>query len=261
MYSMAMWMLLAAAPLQAVIGDFHGLNTLEHQPAKIAAMEGHWQNKPGESVPLLVFGWPDMQAERTQFAIGIPKLGSLILTHSMDGQYPGLKEFAPQDRPNSLVLFWTFRAMVGLGVLMIALAVCAGFARLRGNLYVSRPLQRFALFMGPAGLLAILAGWMTTEIGRQPWIVYGLLRTSDAVSPHGAGPVALTLAIFVVVYFAVFGTGSWYLLKIVAKGPESGEARDPVPGGPGQPRTPSRPLSAAPERTQAGGALVEGRPR
>ena len=261
MFSMAMWMLLAAAPLQAIIGDFHGLNTLEHQPAKIAAMEGHWQNRPGEAVPLLVFGWPDMQAEETRYAIGIPRLGSLILTHSTSGQYPGLKEFAPEDRPNSLVLFWTFRAMVGLGMLMILLAFCAALARWRGRLYDARPLLRYALAMGPAGLLAILAGWMTTEIGRQPWIVYGLMRTSEAVSPHGAGPVALTLAIFVVVYFAVFGTGSWYLLKIIAKGPESGEAHDPVPGGPGQPRTPARPLSAAPEKALPGGAVIEGRPR
>jgi cytochrome d ubiquinol oxidase subunit I len=260
MFSMAMWMVLAAAPIQAVIGDFHGLNTLEHQPAKIAAMEGHWQNKPGEAVPLLLFGWPDMQAEETKYAIGIPKLGSLILTHTLDGQYPGLKEFPAEDRPNSLVVFWTFRVMVGLGVLMIGLAALAALARLRGKLYDSRIVHRFALAMGPAGLVAILAGWMTTEIGRQPWIVYGLMRTSEAVSPHGAAPVALTLAIFVVVYFAVFGTGSWYLLKIIAKGPETGESHDPVEGGPGQPRTPSRPMSAAPEKTLPGGSLVEGAP-
>jgi cytochrome d ubiquinol oxidase subunit I len=248
MFSMAMWMLLAAAPIQAFIGDQHGLNTLQYQPAKIAAMEGHWENKPGESVPLLLFGIPDMQAEETKYAVGIPKLGSLILTHSADGQFAGLKEFAPEDRPNALVVFWTFRAMVGLGLLMIALASLALLARWRGRLYDTRLLQRFALLMGPAGLVAILAGWMTTEIGRQPWIVYGLLRTSEAVSPHGAGPVALTLAVFVVVYFTVFGAGTWYGLKIIAKGPSSGESHDPVEGGPGQPRTPSRPLSAAPEK-------------
>jgi cytochrome d ubiquinol oxidase subunit I len=248
MFSMAMWMILAAAPLQAFIGDQHGLNTLEHQPAKIAAMEGHWDNKPGESVPLLVFGWPDMQAEETKFAIGIPKLGSLILTHSTTGQVPGLKDFPPEDRPNSTIVFWTFRAMVGLGMLMIALACLALLARWRGRLYESRLVHRFALWMGPAGLAAILFGWMTTEIGRQPWIVYGLMRTSEAVSPHGAAPVALTLAIFVVVYFAVFGAGTWYGLKIIAKGPATGESQAPVEGGPGQPRTPSRPLSAAPEK-------------
>jgi len=189
-----------------------------------------------------------MQAEETKYAIEIPKLGSLILTHSVNGQFPGLKEFPPEDRPNSTILFWTFRAMVGLGVLMIALAGVALLARMRRRLYSSVLVQRFALLMGPAGLIAILAGWMTTEIGRQPWIVYGLMRTSEAVSPHGAAPVALTLAIFVVVYFTVFGAGTWYGLKIIAKGPSSGEAHDPVSGGPGQPRTPSRPLSAAPEK-------------
>jgi cytochrome d ubiquinol oxidase subunit I len=248
MFSMAMWMVLAAAPIQAFIGDQHGLNTLHHQPAKIAAMEGHWQNKPGEAVPLLLFGIPDMQAERTKYAIEVPKLGSLILTHSMNGQFPGLKEFAPEDRPNATIVFFTFRAMVGLGLLMIALAFCGLLARLRGRLYESRFVLRYALWMGPAGLAAILFGWATTEIGRQPWVVYGLMRTSEAVSPHGAAPVALTLAIFVVVYFTVFGAGTWYGLKIIAKGPASGEAQAPVPGGPGQPRTPSRPLSAAPEK-------------
>jgi len=248
MFSMAVWMLLAAAPLQAVIGDFHGLNTLEYQPAKIAAMEGHWENRPGESVPLRLFGWPDMQEERTKFAIGVPKLGSLILTHSTTGQYPGLKEFAPEDRPNATVLFWTFRSMVGLGLLMIVLSLLALLARWRGRLYGSHFLLRFALYMGPAGLVAILAGWMTTEIGRQPWIVYGLMRTSDAVSSHGAAPVALTLAIFIVVYFTVFGAGTWYGLKIIAKGPETGESNQPVEGGPGESRTPARPLSAAPEK-------------
>jgi cytochrome d ubiquinol oxidase subunit I len=261
MFSMAMWMLLAAAPLQALIGDLHGLNTLEHQPAKIAAMEGHWENRPGETgVPLLLFGWPDMQAEETKYAIGVPKLGSLILTHSTTGQYAGLKEFAREDRPNATVLFWTFRAMVGLGLLMIALAASALLARWRGRLYDSRFVQRYALCMGPAGLAAILAGWMTTEIGRQPWIVYGLMRTSEAVSPHGAAPVALTLAIFIVVYFTVFGAGTWYGLKIIAKGPATGEAQDLVDGGPGQPRTPSRPLSAAPEKTTPRGDVVEGAP-
>jgi cytochrome d ubiquinol oxidase subunit I len=210
-------------------------------------------------VPLLLFGIPDMQAEQTKYALGIPHLGSLILTHTMDGQYPGLKEFAPEDRPNALVVFWTFRVMVGLGLLMIVLAACAALARWRGRLYGSRLLQRCALWMGPAGLVALLAGWYTTEIGRQPWIVYGLMRTSEGVSPHAAGPVALTLAVFVVVYFAVFGAGTWYGLKIIAKGPETGGAHDPVEGGPGQPRTPSRPMSAAPEKTLPSGAVVEGK--
>jgi cytochrome d ubiquinol oxidase subunit I len=255
MFSMAMWMVLAAAPLQAVLGDLHGLNTLEHQPAKLAAMEGHWDNVPGERVPLLLFGLPDMQAERTRYAVGVPGLGSLILTHSLDGRVPGLKDFPRQDRPNSTVVFWSFRAMVGLGLLMVALALAALLARWRGRLYDARPLLRFALWMGPAGLAAILAGWITTEVGRQPWVVYGVMRTADAVSTHAAAPVALTLAIFVVVYFAVFGAGTVYGLRILAKGPHTDESELPTPGGPGQTRTPSRPLSAADENDDGNGGV------
>ncbi|MEO8162056.1 MAG: cytochrome ubiquinol oxidase subunit I, partial [Arenimonas sp.] len=261
MLSMAMWMLLVAAPIQALLGDMHGLNTLKYQPAKIAAMEGHWRNTPGESMPLLLFGIPDMQAEETKYAIGVPKLGSLVLTHSIDGQVPGLAEFAPEDRPNALVVFWTFRAMVGLGLLMIGLALLALLARWRGQLYSSRLVLRYALLMGPAGLAAILAGWLTTEIGRQPWIVYGLMRTVDAASPHAAATVAFTLAMFMVVYFTVFGAGTVYALRIIAKGPEAGESDHPVAGGPGESRTPSRPLSVAPEKRDAGGGLADGEPR
>jgi len=258
MLSMAMWMVLLAAPLQAVIGDYHGLNTLKHQPAKIAAMEGHWENKPGEGVPLTLFGIPNMAAERTDYAVKIPRLGSLILTHSLDGQFPGLKEFAPEDRPNSLVVFWTFRTMVGLGMLMITLGLFALWSRWRKRLYTSKIFLRFALAMGPAGLVAILAGWYTTEIGRQPWIVYGLMRTSEAVSPHSAAPVGLTLAIFVVVYFAVFGAGTVYGLRIIGKGPALPGTDDTVEGGPGQPRQPMRPISAAGDVEQADGSLREG---
>jgi len=251
MLSMALWMLLAAAPLQALVGDAHGLNTLEHQPAKLAAIEGHWQNHPGEGVPLILFGWPDMQAETTRWKLEIPRAGSLLLTRSWDGQIPALKDFAPADRPNSAVVFWTFRAMVGLGFLMIALAL-AGLALRRGaRLYRTRWFLRFMLLMGPSGLVALLAGWLTTEIGRQPWIVHGLMRTADAVSPIGAAPVAFSLAMFVVVYFFVFGAGSVYLLRLVARGPAVAESREPVSGGPGQPRTPARPLSAAPQALSA----------
>ena len=247
MTSMAMWMLLLVAPLQAVIGDFHGVNTLEHQPAKIAAIEGHWENRLGEAVPLVLFGWPDMAAEKNHFALEIPHLGSLILTHTWDGPIRGLKNFKREDRPNATIVFWTFRVMVGLGMLMILLGVLALRARWRGTLYHSRPLLRFALWMGPAGIIAILAGWFTTEIGRQPWIVYGVMRTADGVSSHGAVQLGITLALFVVVYFVVFGAGAVYLLRLIAKGPELHEGDSPVPGGPGQPRQAMRPLSAAPD--------------
>jgi len=243
LFSMALWMLLVATPLQITIGDLHGLNTLEHQPAKLAAMEGHWQNKPGEGVPLVLFGWPDSEAETTRYAVEIPRLGSLILTHSWDGQYPGLKEFAAQDRPNVAIVFWSFRVMVGLGVLMLLLAVWAVWLRVRKRLYSSRAFLRFAVFMGPSGLLAILAGWFTTEVGRQPWIVYGVMRTQDAVSNHSAQVLGSTLGIFIIVYLAVFGTGVRYMLRLVAQGPQPVEdASDAgVPG-----HRPARPLSAAP---------------
>ncbi len=245
MLSMAMWMLLAVAPVQAVIGDFHGLNTLKHQPAKIAAMEGHWENTGGGGVPLILFGMPDMEGETTRYKLEIPRLGSLILTHSLDGTYPGLKEFPKQDRPNSLVVFWTFRLMVGLGLLMILLGLAGAWLRWRGRMASSRPFLHFAVWMGPAGIVAILAGWFTTEIGRQPWVVYGVMRTADAVSPHGAGELGVTLALFVLVYFAVFGTGIAYLLRLIRKGPMASEGRQVEAGGPGQERTPARPLSAA----------------
>jgi cytochrome d ubiquinol oxidase subunit I len=243
MLSMAMWMLLIVAPIQIAAGDQHGLNTLEHQPAKIAAIEGHWENTPGASVPLILFGLPDMAAETTRYAVEVPYAGSLILTHSLNGRVPGLKEFAPRDRPNSTVVFWTFRVMVGLGFLMLFLGLGAAFARWRGKLYTSRPLLRFAVVMGPAGLVAILAGWLTTEIGRQPWVVYGVMRTADAVSNHSVLALTTSLCIFVVMYFAVFGTGISYMLKLIAKGPHArgpSDLDDPT-------NRPSRPISAAPD--------------
>ncbi|RTZ40948.1 cytochrome ubiquinol oxidase subunit I [Candidimonas sp. SYP-B2681] len=251
MMSMAMWMLLVVAPLQAVIGDFHGLNTLQHQPAKLAAIEGHWESKLNEGVPLTLFGWPDMEEEKNHFALEIPRMGSLILMHSWDGQFAGLKEFSRDDRPNVTIVFWTFRIMVGLGILMIALGVWAAWARWRGRLFQSPKLWRFALYMGPTGLVAILAGWFTTEVGRQPWVVYNVMRTADAVTPHGAFEVGLTLALFVIVYFILFGAGTVYILRLIRKGPMLHEDRTAPEGGPGEQHTPSRPLSAAPDNDGA----------
>ncbi|KXF77439.1 cytochrome D ubiquinol oxidase subunit I [Paramesorhizobium deserti] len=243
MLSMAMWMIAIVAPIQIAIGDAHGLNTLKHQPAKIAAVEGHWENKPGESVPLILFGWPDMEAETTRYAIEIPELGSLILTHEWGGTIPGLKEFAPEDRPNSTIVFWTFRIMVGLGFLMLFLGLISLWLRYRNQLYQSKPFLRFALAMGPSGLIAILAGWYTTEIGRQPWVVYGIMRTKDAVSDHSVLAMSATLGLFIVMYFAVFGTGVSYMLKLVAKGPDTFvDTREQ-----GQTERAARPLSAAPD--------------
>ncbi|WP_394570927.1 cytochrome ubiquinol oxidase subunit I [Citrobacter amalonaticus] len=240
MFSMAMWMALIVAPIQAVVGDMHGLNTLEHQPVKIAAIEGHWENTPGEATPLLLLGMPDMEEERTKYGLEIPALGSLILTHSLDKQVPALKDYPKEDRPNSPVVFWSFRIMVGIGLLMIALGLCSVWLRWRQRLYQSRPFLWFALGMGPAGLLALLAGWVTTEAGRQPWVIYGFLRTRDAVSLHSTMQMVISLLVFIIVYCAVFGVGYYYIFRLIRKGPQPvSELTSQTDG------TPARPLSAA----------------
>lgn len=246
MFSMAMWMVLIVAPLQIAIGDLHGLNTLKHQPAKIAAIEGHWRNERGAGMPLVLFGLPDMAAEETRYAIEVPRLGSIVLTHTLDGQVPGLTEYAPRDRPNSAIVFWSFRIMAGLGMFMMVLGLWGAWCRWRGQLYTSPLLLRFAMLMGPSGLVAILAGWYTTEIGRQPWIVYGVMRTEDAVSNHSAVALSSTLLVFIVMYFSVFGTGVSYMLKLVGRGPVP-SAEQPSKEEGSQSHRPARPLSAAPD--------------
>ncbi|HCQ8150445.1 TPA: cytochrome ubiquinol oxidase subunit I, partial [Klebsiella pneumoniae] len=244
MFSMALWMAAIIAPIQVFLGDGHGLNTLEHQPAKIAAIEGHWENRSGVATPLILFGIPDMEQERTKFALEVPYLGSLILTHSLNQQIPALKSFPPADRPNSTVVFWSFRIMVGLGLLMITQGILSLWLRYKKKLYASRPFLWFVLLMGPSGLIAILAGWFTTEIGRQPWTVYGLQRTREAVSAHGELHMSMSLMAFIIVYSAVFGVGYIYMMQLIKKGPQTGEGQYLQEGGPGKLRTPARPLSA-----------------
>lgn len=230
MFSMAMWMALLVAPAQAVIGDMHGLNTLQYQPAKIAAMEGHWQTQRG--APLILFGWPDAARQETRFALEIPYLGSVILAHSWDAEIRGLLDFPPDRRPTNVPLvFWSFRVMVGLGVLMIALGIASAWLRWRGALYDRRWFLRAAVAMGPSGLLAVTAGWIVTEAGRQPFTVYGLLTTAESVSPVAAPAVATSLAAFAVVYFLVFGAGIRYLFHLFAQTPKAQEQGPP----PGQP--------------------------
>ncbi|CAG9231453.1 putative Cytochrome bd2, subunit I [Paraburkholderia sabiae] len=242
MFSMALWMLLVLAPVQAFVGDAHGLNTREYQPAKIAAIEGLWDTEKGGTA-LNLFGIPDMQAETTKYAVSIPHLGSLILTHSWDGEIRGLKSFPKEDRPNSTVVFWSFRVMAGLGVAMIAFALAAWALRRRGKLYDAKWFQRIAIVMGPTGFLSLLAGWVTTEVGRQPWVVYGVKRTVQAVSPLSAQQVGISLMAFVVIYFLVFGTGIYYMFKLMRTGPAlPGHTPEGVPQGPE--RTARRPLSA-----------------
>lgn len=226
MFSMAMWMAALVAPVQIFVGDLHGLNTLEHQPAKVMAMEGHYQSHP-DGAPLVLFGIPNDEEQRMEHAIEVPKLSSLILKHDADAPLAGLDSIAPENRPPVKVVFWSFRVMVGLGMLMLLLGVCSLAARAANKLYEWRGLLRFALVMGPAGFVAVIAGWVTTEVGRQPFTVYGLMRTAESVSPLAAPAVATSLIAFVIVYFAVFGMGSWYLLKLMSKAPHSREADPP----------------------------------
>ncbi|MDQ4087306.1 MAG: cytochrome ubiquinol oxidase subunit I [Pseudomonadota bacterium] len=222
MFSMAMWMAALVAPLQAVVGDFHGLNTLRFQPAKVMAMEGHFESYP-DGAPLILFGWPDAENEVVHGAVAIPHLSSLILHHDWNAPVAGLKTIPRDRRPPVAIVFWSFRIMVGLGLLMILLGALSLLARLRRRLYEWRLLHRFAVLMGPAGFVAVIAGWITTEVGRQPWVIYGLLRTRDAVSPIAAPGVTGSLIAFVLVYFSVFAMGAWYILKLMAHVPNVAE--------------------------------------
>jgi len=245
MFSMAMWIALLVAPLQIVAGDLHGLNTLEYQPAKIAAMEGHFETQKG--APLILFGLPDMDAERTRYALAVPKLGSMILTHDWDGEVRGLKSWPPTDRPYSPTLFWSFRIMAGLGLLMVLLGAWAFLRRLQGRLYYDRRLKWLVVVMAPSGFAALLAGWVTTEVGRQPYTVYGLLRTAESASPVGGLAVSASLAGFVAVYLIVFGAGAFYLLRLMARRPE------PAAAGPGD-LGPVRAAGILPGLLMGGGA-------
>ena len=221
MFGMAMIMAVFVAPLQLLFGDLHGLNTFEYQPAKVAAMEGIWETKRG--APLLLFGWPDQEAETTKFAVEIPKLSSLILTHTLDGEVKGLKEWPKNERPPAALVFWTFRIMVGLGMLMIATGVIAIILYLKKRLFDTRWFQYWCMALTPAGFIAVISGWFVTEVGRQPWVVQGILRTDAAASPELGTSVAISLTAFIIVYGFVFGAGTYYILKLVRKGPETQE--------------------------------------
>ncbi len=220
MFNMAMWMALIVAPIQLVAGDLHGLNTLEHQPAKVAAMEGHYESYDG--APLILFGWPDDEAQTTRYAVEIPKLGSMILTHEWDGYVRGLNTFPPDERPNATIVFWSFRIMIAVGLAMIGVGLWSAWARWRGRLFTSAWLHRVAIAMAPSGFLAVLAGWITTEVGRQPWTVYGLLRTADSAAPIDGAAIGASLTAFMLVYLAVFGAGTYYVVRQMAKSPEAG---------------------------------------
>ena len=226
MFSMAMWMAAIVAPIQILAGDAHGLNTLEHQPAKVLAMEGDFEPSP-TGAPLILFGLPDDAAARVRYAVEIPHAGSLILKHDPNAPLPGLKDFPKDRRPPSAIVFWSFRIMVGLGVAMLGLGVFSLVARARGRLYDAPWLHRAAVAMGPAGFVAVIAGWVTTEVGRQPYTVYGQLLTAQSHSPLAAPALAASLLAFAVVYFFVFGAGVLYLLRLMSRPPEAHEAEPP----------------------------------
>lgn len=218
MFSMAMWMAALVTPIQIFVGDQHGLNTLEHQPAKIAAMEGHYESHP-EGAPLVLFGLPNEAEQRMDLAIEIPKLGSLILKHDPNAPLEGLDAFPADERPPVLVPFFAFRIMVGLGLLMLAIGLWSLFERWRKTIYTNAWLHRAAVAMGPSGFVAVLAGWYTTEVGRQPYTVYGLMRTAESLSPVDAPAVGASLMAFVIVYFLVFGAGVFYLFRLFRRPP------------------------------------------
>ena len=222
MFSMAMWMATLVAPVQIIAGDQHGLNTLRYQPVKIMGIEGHFQSHP-DGAPLYLFGLPSEAEGKIKYAIEIPKMGSLILEHDLDAPMKGLDTVPRENWPPVPITFWSFRIMVGMGLLMFGLGLFSLWARWRGTLYQSRLLHLFAMLMGPAGFIAVLAGWITTETGRQPFTVYGLLRTAESASPLAAPAVGSSLAAFAIVYFTVFAAGVTYLLRLMAQPPHPGE--------------------------------------
>jgi cytochrome d ubiquinol oxidase subunit I len=227
MLRMAIGLLAVLAPLQLLIGDLHGLNTLKHQPIKIAAIEGHWDgSKPGD---FHIFAWPDEKAEQNRFAISIPRGSSLVLTHDPHGLFPGLKDVPPQDRPPVVPVFFAFRIMLAIGLFMIAAALTGALLWWRGALFTTRWYLHIVAHSWWTGFVAVIAGWVVTESGRQPWLVHGILRTADATSPVAAGATLTTLILFVVVYAVVFSAGIYYINRLIVKGIDAGAYDKPQP--------------------------------
>jgi cytochrome bd ubiquinol oxidase subunit I len=237
--SICLWFLLLIAPAQAVIGDFHGLNTLEHQPMKVAAMEGNWETS--RNVPLLLFAIPDQENQRNLYEIGIPGLASFILTHEWDGKVPGLQDVPVAEQPPVAIVFWSFRVMVGLGLLMIAFAVAGLVLRPGGRYWRTTWFLQGLRLMSITPFIAVLAGWFVTEIGRAPWLVYGMMTHAEGLTPSLTGGMALfTLVGYVVVYAAVFSAGLYYLMRVIYVGLEDREEPEEK-----DTKRPSRPFSAA----------------
>jgi cytochrome bd ubiquinol oxidase subunit I len=244
MMRMGVGMLAILGPLQLLIGDQHGLNTLRYQPAKIAAIEAHWDNNgPAD---LVLFAWPDAAAEKNVAEIALPHFGSLVLTHSWDGRFPGIKDFPRDRRPPIASIFFAFRAMVAVGLTLIAIGLYGAFLWWRKKLFTTRWYLHGVARAWWLGFIAILAGWLTTESGRQPYVAYGILRTDEALSPVSAATVATSLTLFVLVYCVLFSIGIYYIHRLIWNGPK-GEAVKPValPEG-----LPNRPLSMADKPTR-----------
>jgi cytochrome bd ubiquinol oxidase subunit I len=237
MIRMGLGLALVLAPLQLIIGDSHGLITAKYQPAKLAAMEGHWDGS--KTAGLVLFGLPNKRDRRNDYEIGIPHLGSLIITHDWDGHYKGLNDFPLSDWPPLWPPFFGFRLMVGIGLFLILLAFSGGVLWLRGKVFENRLFLKAASLSWPLGFIAIIAGWVTTETGRQPWVATGIIRTAEAASPLAAGAVGASLILFVLVYFVVYSAGIYYMNILIRKGLSvvgTGEEKAP---------TARRPISAA----------------
>lgn len=246
---MAIGMFAIVAPMQLVVGDISGKQMLDSQPSKLAAIEAFWETRAEQ--PFHVVAWPDRDIEANRWEISIPKVGSWIVAGDSTAEIPGLKSFAPEDRPPVAIVFWAFRVMVGLGLLMIGLGLWGALLcwRTKGPEH-SRRFLAACVAMAPSGFVAVIAGWIVAEVGRQPYVVYGVLRTADAVSPVGAGEVSASLLAFLVVYAIVFSVGALYILRLIAEGPVAGAA-EPTSGHPA-PRQPSQPMAAAPTDRQPG---------
>jgi len=239
MLSMTLWLLTALVPLQILLGDQHGLNTLAYQPAKLAAIEARWDTV--SRAPLTLFAIPDQKAETNRYEIAVPDLGSLILTHELNGTIHGLKDWPADQRPPVAIPFFAFRVMVGLGMIMLATALASLWLRARGRLFDADWFLRLCTLVSPLGFVAVLAGWVTTEVGRQPWTVYGLLRTADSVSPSLAGrDVVISLIGYAIVYLVMFPSGLALMARIVRAGPSAAATQsDPIESG-----RPARPVEA-----------------
>lgn len=217
-FSFALGAALIVTLLQIFLGDEVGLRVHQYQPLKTAAMEGVWDTQNGS--PLILFALPNTQLEKNEYVLSIPYGASLINTHKLDGQLVGLKSVPASDRPIVFTTFWAFRIMVGIGFLLFFVALYAAWLRWRGKLYDKPQFLRLCTWIAPIGFISSIAGWLTAETGRQPWIVYNLMRTANGASSLPLHQVILSLTLFVTVYGFIFAFYLFYLFKMISHGPE-----------------------------------------